>query len=45
MFIRRLGVQKNRKNAREIGKEDLGDALAAFLKGESSGSVVLSHVI
>ncbi|MGQ7274820.1 oxidoreductase [Marinobacter sp. V034] len=37
--------RKTEKNACEIGKEDLGDALAAFLRGESSGSVVLSHVI
>ncbi|MGP4843158.1 acrylyl-CoA reductase family protein [Marinobacter sp. 1Y8] len=36
---------KTEKNAREIGKGDLGDALAAFLKGESSGSVVLAHGI
>lgn len=36
---------KTEKNAREIGKEELGDALAAFLKGESSGSVVLAHSI
>jgi putative YhdH/YhfP family quinone oxidoreductase len=34
---------KTEASARDIGRSELGDALRAFLKGESSGKIVLNH--